>query len=102
MRLFETGRARGWTVIRWITAEDNYRARSAYDRISDRTQWITYEIKITCAPDSFAADLSKNFVERCEKQVGVVFREDQRRPDLEDVRGTSRGADEHVAARAAR
>ena len=43
--IVETGRARGWTVIRWITAEDNYRARSAYDRISDRTQWITYEIK---------------------------------------------------------
>jgi GNAT superfamily N-acetyltransferase len=41
----ETGRARGWTVVRWITADDNYRARSAYDRIADRTKWITYEIK---------------------------------------------------------
>jgi GNAT superfamily N-acetyltransferase len=41
----EAGRGRGWTVIRWITADDNYRARSAYDRIADRTKWITYEIK---------------------------------------------------------
>jgi GNAT superfamily N-acetyltransferase len=43
--IVETGRSRDWTVIRWITADDNYRARSAYDRISDRTKWITYEIK---------------------------------------------------------
>lgn len=43
--IVETGRARGWTVIRWITADDNYRARSAYDRIADRTKWVTYEIK---------------------------------------------------------
>lgn len=41
----ETGRSRGWTVVRWITADDNYRARSAYDRIANRTKWITYEIK---------------------------------------------------------
>jgi GNAT superfamily N-acetyltransferase len=41
----EAGRSRGWTVLRWITADDNYRARSAYDRIADRTKWITYEIK---------------------------------------------------------
>ena len=25
-------KAKGWTVVRWITAEDNYRARSVYDR----------------------------------------------------------------------
>lgn len=24
----DVGRVRGWTVVRWITAEDNYRARS--------------------------------------------------------------------------
>ena len=41
-----TGRERGWSVVRWITAENNYRARSAYDRIADRTQWLTYEIKV--------------------------------------------------------
>ena len=31
--LKDLGHARGWTVIRWITAEDNYRARGLYDRL---------------------------------------------------------------------
>ena len=40
------GQARGWSVIRWITAEDNYRARNVYDKLADRTKWVTYDIKI--------------------------------------------------------
>ena len=40
------GRRRGWTVIRWITAEDNYRARAVYDRLAERTRWLTYDIKL--------------------------------------------------------
>lgn len=40
------GRARGWTVIRWITADDNYRARSLYDRVAEKTRWVTYDIKL--------------------------------------------------------
>ncbi len=40
------GRARGWTVIRWITAEDNYRGRAVYDRVAAKTKWLTYEIKL--------------------------------------------------------
>ena len=44
--LGDLGRARGWTVIRWITAEDNYRARGLYDRIADRTKWVTYDIRL--------------------------------------------------------
>ena len=40
------GRARGWTVIRWITAEDNYRARALYDHVAERTKWVTYDIKL--------------------------------------------------------
>jgi ribosomal protein S18 acetylase RimI-like enzyme len=35
---------RGWSVVRWITAEDNYRARGAYDRQATRTTWITYDM----------------------------------------------------------
>lgn len=42
----EEGRKRGWSVIRWITAEDNYRARAAYDRLAVKTKWATYDIKI--------------------------------------------------------
>jgi GNAT superfamily N-acetyltransferase len=42
----EEGRRRGWTVIRWITADDNYRGRGVYDRLATRTMWITYDRKI--------------------------------------------------------
>ena len=36
---------RGWSVVRWITAENNYRGRGVYDRIAQKTQWVTYDIK---------------------------------------------------------
>jgi GNAT superfamily N-acetyltransferase len=39
------GRERDWTVIRWITADDNYRARGKYDQVSVRTPWITYDME---------------------------------------------------------
>ncbi len=35
-----------WSVLRWITADNNYRARCAYDRVATRTPWITYDIKL--------------------------------------------------------
>lgn len=44
--LEDLGRARGWSVIRWITADDNYRARGLYDRLADKTKWVTYDIKL--------------------------------------------------------
>lgn len=34
----------GWSVIRWITADDNYRGRATYDRHATRTSWITYDM----------------------------------------------------------
>ncbi|HEV7255991.1 MAG TPA: GNAT family N-acetyltransferase [Mesorhizobium sp.] len=42
----EEGRRRGWTVIRWITAADNTRARKLYDRVASRTEWVTYDVKL--------------------------------------------------------
>lgn len=42
----DLGRARGWTIIRWLTADDNYRARGVYDRLATRTGWITYQIDL--------------------------------------------------------
>lgn len=36
----------GWSVVRWITAENNYRARAVYDRVAARTNWLTYDIKL--------------------------------------------------------
>jgi GNAT superfamily N-acetyltransferase len=40
------GRLRGWSVLRWITAEDNHRARKVYDRVATKTPWVTYDIKL--------------------------------------------------------
>jgi GNAT superfamily N-acetyltransferase len=40
------GRRRGWTIIRWLTADDNYRARARYDKVATRTMWITYQIDL--------------------------------------------------------
>jgi len=37
-------RERGWAIIRWTTADDNYRARSFYDKVATRTTWITYDM----------------------------------------------------------
>ncbi len=45
-RVAEIGRERGWSVVRWITADDNYRARGVYDRLAQRTMWVTYDIKL--------------------------------------------------------
>jgi GNAT superfamily N-acetyltransferase len=39
-----TGQARGWSVIRWITAPEN--ARAAYDKLATPTPWVTYDIKL--------------------------------------------------------
>ena len=44
--LRELARRNGWTVVRWITADDNYRARSVYDRVAKRTAWITYDMGV--------------------------------------------------------
>jgi GNAT superfamily N-acetyltransferase len=42
----DVGRARGWSVLRWITAEDNAPARRVYDRLARRTGWVTYDIAL--------------------------------------------------------
>lgn len=42
--LRELAAGRGWNVVRWITADDNYRARAVYDRNATRTTWVTYDM----------------------------------------------------------
>lgn len=37
---------RGWDIVRWITADDNYRARAVYDKLSSKTTWNLYEMKV--------------------------------------------------------
>lgn len=35
---------RGWDTVRWITRDDNYRARALYDRVASKTDWALYEM----------------------------------------------------------
>lgn len=35
----------GWDVVRWMTSETNYRARSVYDRHATKSNWVTYQLK---------------------------------------------------------
>jgi GNAT superfamily N-acetyltransferase len=44
-------RDEGWDIVRWITADDNYRARSKYDQVGARTTWITYDMAPADAAD---------------------------------------------------
>jgi GNAT superfamily N-acetyltransferase len=41
----DVARANGWGVVRWITADDNYRGRGVYDKLATRTMWVTYDLK---------------------------------------------------------
>lgn len=34
----------GWSVTRWITAQDNERAKAKYDQVATRTTWLTYDM----------------------------------------------------------
>lgn len=36
----------GWPFIRWITAEKNYRGRAVYDKLSEKTHWVTYQMAV--------------------------------------------------------
>ena len=37
--------SRGWNLVRWITRNDNIKAKSLYDRVSEKTTWDVYELK---------------------------------------------------------
>ncbi|MEP3346793.1 MAG: GNAT family N-acetyltransferase [Litoreibacter sp.] len=34
----------GWDIVRWMTSETNYRARSVYDRHGTKSNWVTYQL----------------------------------------------------------
>ena len=38
--------SKGWNLIRWITYDDNVRAKSLYDRVAKKTSWELYELKL--------------------------------------------------------
>jgi ribosomal protein S18 acetylase RimI-like enzyme len=39
----EIAAARGGGTLRWITAADNKTAQNVYDRVAQRTSWVTFE-----------------------------------------------------------
>jgi GNAT superfamily N-acetyltransferase len=40
----QVGRQRGWDIVRWTTADDNYQARTLYDQVGRKTTWNLYEL----------------------------------------------------------
>jgi GNAT superfamily N-acetyltransferase len=38
-------RERGWGVVTWITGADNHVARRLYDRLAERQEWVTYDMR---------------------------------------------------------
>ena len=40
------GKKAKWAKIRWITRDDNYRARALYDKVATKTDWAMYEMDI--------------------------------------------------------
>ena len=43
-KLEDIASERGWAVVRWITREDNHRARALYDKVASNTDWNVYEL----------------------------------------------------------
>ena len=33
-----------WPLVRWITAQDNERAKAVYDKVANKTHWLTYQL----------------------------------------------------------
>ena len=44
-RIKEISKSKGWNLVRWITRDDNTRAKSLYDRVAEKTNWDVYELK---------------------------------------------------------
>ena len=42
------GKSQKWAKIRWITRDDNYRARALYDKLATKTNWTMYEMDTDC------------------------------------------------------
>lgn len=42
--LTTSAKEHSWPHVRWITAENNYRARAVYDKLASKTHWKTYQL----------------------------------------------------------
>ena len=38
-------KSKEWGLIRWLTQDDNLRAKALYDRVAEKTSWNLYELK---------------------------------------------------------
>lgn len=45
--LKKIAKANNWDNVTWMTADNNYRARTLYDQMAIRTHWVVYEMPIT-------------------------------------------------------
>jgi GNAT superfamily N-acetyltransferase len=45
-RVEDIARERGAGVVRWITANDNFVGQKLYDRLANRTMWVTYDLVV--------------------------------------------------------
>ena len=44
--LKESAQEKGWPMVRWLTADDNYRGRGVYDKLAEKTPWLTYQMGV--------------------------------------------------------
>ena len=42
----DEAKTQGHSVVRWITAQDNARARGLYDKVASATEWVTYDLTV--------------------------------------------------------
>ena len=42
--LQKISKEKNWNLVRWITREDNIRAKKIYDKVSNKTNWNVYEL----------------------------------------------------------
>ncbi|MCF2869814.1 GNAT family N-acetyltransferase [Octadecabacter sp. G9-8] len=42
----DAAKSQGHSVVRWITAADNARARGLYDKVAQAGDWVTYDINV--------------------------------------------------------
>ena len=45
--LNDAAKAKGWPFVRWVTADNNYRGRGVYDKVAEKTHWLTYQMPVT-------------------------------------------------------
>ena len=43
--LKKISKSKGWNLVRWITRNDNLRAKSLYDKVAEKTTWDLFELK---------------------------------------------------------